>query len=163
MLQYTHYTEAATANSPINRYFFVYKRAAIQPKSNDQKALNSRVVVKLLYGEAKRNFLNNRYVVSAEEEYKFAAYQLFNRYGEYNKTSEPKLSADLEIFYKILPADYKMTSTTVSKIIGEYKKLPVNFDSSSEFLRQAISLPVYGSCFFPVCEERPPLGYFVRF
>lgn len=161
MLQYTHYTEAAVPSNPINRYFFVYKRAAILPKIIDHNAMESLIVVQLLYGEAKKNFLNGRYLINHDDEYKMAAYMLYSRYGEYQEKKGLKIISDQSILQGILPIHYKFGSTTSPKIMQEYQLLPKFFDAMREFLRHALSLPFYGSCFFPVCEERPPLGYFV--
>jgi hypothetical protein len=162
MLQYTHYTEAAVAANPINRYYFVYKREAILSRNMDEQAKNAFIVAQLLYGEAKRNFLNGRYLISPEDEYKMAAYQLFNRYGVFMEKKLQKFENNPDILKGVLPARYQIVKTTNAKIIQEYQVLPDYFDAMTEFLNFFISLPCYGSCFFPVCEERPPLGYFVN-
>ncbi|KAI8925313.1 hypothetical protein BC831DRAFT_401319 [Entophlyctis helioformis] len=89
MMKYTHFPEADNPAHPINRHWFVFRREACVSLVEESAYSRSDPVVRLLYGEAKRNVLTRRWICSPAEAATLAAFQLQITYGDYEEGKFP--------------------------------------------------------------------------
>ncbi|KAJ3049421.1 FERM domain-containing protein 8, partial [Rhizophlyctis rosea] len=166
VLQYTHYPEAIDCFHPINRHWFVYRREATTPRSYE-RTLTEDAVIRLLYGEAKRNVMTSRYLCTPEDAATLGGMLLQVAFGNYDPQKHTKgyLSQGDQFFRHVLP--YRLHGTFKPKkweqlLMKEHQKNAGRGEAEIrhmylEFVRR---WACYGCSFFPVCKDKPPHGFF---
>ncbi|KAJ1537229.1 Krev interaction trapped protein 1 [Nowakowskiella sp. JEL0078] len=163
--KYTHYPEAANPKHPINKYWVVFKREALVSKQLERK-ITDEVVIKLLYGEAKHNVLIGRYVCTPNDAVTLAALQLQSSQGDLNTNrhkagfmSKENILAQYipsQLLKIMRPDEWEsLIFTEYSKYTG--KTTPVARMLYLQYVRQWSH---YGMCYFPICQDVPPGGFF---
>ncbi|KAJ3415461.1 Krev interaction trapped protein 1 [Chytridiales sp. JEL 0842] len=166
VVKYTHYPQAMDKDHYFNRHWFVFRREATITREIESN-ITDESVTKLLYGEARRNVLHNRYSCTFKDSVRLAALQLQIALGNYDPLTRPSgyFAKNPDFFKSILPSrflDYKSPTVTEERIINEYKKLEGLRPHQARvvYLNYARTFRCYGCSFFPVCHEPPPAGFF---
>ncbi|KAK6094474.1 Krev interaction trapped protein 1 [Batrachochytrium dendrobatidis] len=165
MMKYTHFPEADNPSHPINRHWFIYRREAAVSLV-EETGHPSDPVIRLLYGEAKRNVLTRRWICTPADAAALAAIQLQIIYGDFNEGKFPPGSLINDDRYEqLIPVRMpeKMKPVQWEEAILKSYKQWQGLDSRearNTFLEIVREWPCYGCSFFPACMELPPSGFF---
>jgi Krev interaction trapped protein 1 len=161
-MKYTHFVEALDIKHPISRYWFIVRRKALITQDLELKLLQNEAVLKMLYGDAKRNVLTHRWILPREILYELAAIQLQLSYGNFDSSKFNALIKDPSLVESILPPRTCISKVTIETIMKSYEALKGNSAKHCRwlFLQKCRQSPFYGGAFFAATEEVPPLQLF---
>ncbi|KAJ3028438.1 UNVERIFIED_CONTAM: FERM domain-containing protein 8 [Siphonaria sp. JEL0065] len=90
VVKYTHYPQAVDSDHMFNRYWLIFRReASVCKKLEREITLKDTNMLKMLYGEAKRNIITGRYPCTVKDAVNLAALQLQSSIGNYDQLRCP--------------------------------------------------------------------------
>lgn len=161
-MKYTHFIEALDIKHPISRYWFVVRRRTLLSRDLELKLLQNENTIRLLYGDAKRNVLTQKWILPKNVLFELAAIQLQLFYGNFDVAKFGALVKDRSLLESILPPGTRIKKSNIEMIMKAYQELKGRSVKHCRwlFLQKARRSPFYGGAFFAATEEVPPLKLF---